>query len=157
MLYITAVYYLVLPTGVLSFVDRMVYGDWPGKPGDKLTQLLNLLAIASSILVFWLGTRGRSSQLNRVLPLAAAGLLALSILWSVDPSITMTRSIAYFFLVVGAIGIAEIFDADELMRLTALIGGFSAAISLVLPTPPARSQGISEERFPGRISSAQLW
>src|SRR6516165_7157376 len=112
MIYIAAAVYLVLPTEVLTFVDRMIYGEWPGKPGDKLTQLLNLLAIASSILLFWLGTRGRSSQLNRVLPLAAAGLLAISALWSVAPGTTMTRSIAYFFLIVGAIGIAEIFDAD---------------------------------------------
>src|SRR6516162_11072768 len=126
MIYIAAVTYMILPTEVLSFIDRMIYGEWPGKAGDKITELLNLLAIASSILLFWWGTRGRGSQLNRALPLAAAGLLVISVLWSVAPSTTMTRSIAYFFLVVGAIGIAQIFDADEVMRLTAFIGGFSA-------------------------------
>jgi exopolysaccharide production protein ExoQ len=150
MIYIAAVTYMVLPTEVLSFVDRMIYGEWPGKPGDKITQLLNLLAIASSVFLFWLGTRGRRSQLNRALPLAAAGLLAISVLWSVTPGTTMTRSIAYFFLVVGANGIAEIFDADEVMRLTALIGGFSAAISLVLPDAAYAISGNFRGAFPGK-------
>ena len=62
----------------------------------------------------------------------------------------MTRSIAYFFLVVGAIGIAEIFDADEVMRLTALIGGFSAAISLVLPDAAGAITGNFRGAFPGK-------
>jgi len=150
MIYIAAVTYMILPTEVLSFIDRMIYGEWPGKAGDKITELLNLLAIASSILLFWWGTRGRSSHLNRALPLAAAGLLVISVLWSVAPSTTMTRSIAYLFLVVGAIGIAEIFDADEVMRLTALIGGFSAAISLVLPDAAAAITGSFRGAFPGK-------
>jgi exopolysaccharide production protein ExoQ len=150
MIYIAALFYMVLPTGVLTFVDRMIYGEWGGKGGDKLTQLLNLLAIASSILLFSWGTRGRNSQLNRALPLAAAGVLAISVLWSVAPDTTMTRSIAYFFLVVGAIGIAEIFDPDEVMRLTALIGGFSAAISLVLPDAAYAITGNFRGAFPGK-------
>jgi len=145
MIYVAAAVYLVLPTEVLSFVDRMIYGEWPGKSGDKITQLLNLLAIASSIFLFWMGTR-RSSHLNRAPPLAAAGLLVISVLWSVAPSTTMTRSIAYFFLVVGAIGIAQIFDADEVMRLTAFIGGFSATISLVRPDAAENFRGA----FPGK-------
>jgi O-antigen ligase len=45
---------------------------------------------------------------------------------------TITRGVAYFFVVVGAIGIVEIHDSDEVMNLTALIGGLSAAISLLL-------------------------
>ena len=56
MIYIAAAFYMVLPTQVLSFVDRIMYGEWPGKPGDKITQLLNLLAIASSIFLFWVET-----------------------------------------------------------------------------------------------------
>jgi O-antigen ligase len=150
MIYIAAVCYMVLPTEVLTFVDRMIYGEWPGKPGDKFTQLLNLLAIALSLLLFWLGTRGRTSQVNRVIPLVAAGLFAISVLWSISPSTTMTRSIAYFFLVLGAIGIAEIFDPDEVMRLTALIGGVSAALSLVLPDAAYAIAGDFRGPFPGK-------
>src|SRR5262249_32962701 len=81
---------------------------------------------------------------------AAAGLLVISVLWSGAPSTTMTRSVAYFFLVVGAIGMAEIFNADEVMRLTALIGGFSAAISLVLPDAACAIAGHFRGAFPGK-------
>jgi len=133
LIYIAAAIYMILPTEVLSFLDRMIYGEWPGKPGDKLTQLLNLFQIASSILLFLWGNRRRSVRVNRVLPLAAAGLLMISVLWSVTPSTTMTRSLAYSFLVVGAMGIGEIFEPNQVMRLTALIGGFAAVLSLILP------------------------
>lgn len=86
-----------------------------------------------SLLLFWWGTqRARGARFNRVLPLAAAGLLAISVLWSVAPSTTMTRSVAYFFVIVGAMGIVELLDPDEVMSLTVLIGGFLAAASLLL-------------------------
>jgi exopolysaccharide production protein ExoQ len=124
-------FFMILSTGAFNFIDRMIYGSWPGKPGDKLTETLNLLAIVVSVLLFWWGTR-RLRRFNRVLPLAAASLLVTSVLWSVDPSTTTTRSVAYFFLVVGAIGIVEILDSDEVMSLTASIAGLLAGCSLIL-------------------------
>jgi exopolysaccharide production protein ExoQ len=45
---------------------------------------------------------------------------------------TITRSVAYTFLVVGAIGVIEILDPEEVMGLTASIAGLSAAVSLLL-------------------------
>src|SRR6516225_2442845 len=146
MTYTTCMVYMMLSTNALYFIDRRIYGEWEGKPGDKFTEALNLLAIVVSLLLFWWGRHKRPPRFNRVLPLAAAGLLVTSVLWSVAPSTTITRSVAYFFLVVGAIGIAEIFDADEVMRLTALIGGFSATISLVLPDAAENFRGA----FPGK-------
>jgi O-antigen ligase len=131
--FIAAALFLLLESGAGSFIDRSVYGDWPGKPGDPLTEVLNLLAIIVGLLLFWQGFHGRRrTRFNRVLPLAAAGLLVTSVLWSVTPSTTLTRSVAYFFLVVGAIGIVEILDTNEVMSLTALIGGLLAAVSLLL-------------------------
>src|SRR5260221_8937362 len=107
-IYIACVIYMILPTQALSFLDRMIYGEWSGKSGDKLTEALNLLAIVVSLLLFWWGTqRLRRPGFNWALPLAAAGLLLTSFLWSVTPSVTITRGVAYFFLVVGAIGIAK--------------------------------------------------
>jgi O-antigen ligase len=156
MVYIACVLYMVMSTGALGVIDRWVYGSWPGKPGDKLTEALNLLAIVVSVLLRWWGIRRLpGARFNRVLPLAAAGLLVTSVLWSVDPSTTTTRSIAYFFLVVGAIGIAEIFDADEVMRLTALIGGLSAAASLVLPDPTFTGLTGLRGLFPGKNQLGQ--
>jgi hypothetical protein len=111
MIYIAFLFYMVMPTEVFHYLDRIIYGKWPRKPGDKLTGALNLLAIASSVLLFWWGTRrARNSLFNRILPLAIAGLLVTSVLWSVAPSTTITRGAANFFLVLGAIGIAEILE-----------------------------------------------
>jgi O-antigen ligase len=151
MIWIACVFYMVMPTEVFHYIDRIIYGEWPGKPGDKLTEALNLFAIASSVLLFWWGTRrARYTQFNRALPLAVAGLLVISALWSVTPSTTITRSVAYFFLVLGAIGTVEIFEPDQVMRLTALIGGFSAAISLVLPDAAYAITGAFRGPFPGK-------
>jgi exopolysaccharide production protein ExoQ len=151
MAYIACVFYLLMPTGALTYIDRIIYGDWPGKPGNKVTQALNLLAIFFSVLLFWWGTRHRRrAMFNRVVPLAAACLLLTSVLWSVAPSTTVTRSVAYFFLVVGAFGIAEIFDSHQLMRVTAWIGGFSAAISLILPDPAIALGGTFRGPFQGK-------
>jgi len=133
MTYIACLFFMLIPTGALSFIDRMIYGEWKGKPGDRLTEALNLLAIVVSLLLYWWGAqRIRRPRFNRVLPLVAAGLLMISILWSVAPITTATRSVAYFFLVVGAIGIVELLDSDEVMRLTAIIGGTAAAVSVLL-------------------------
>jgi len=130
---IASLIFILVATGAFGFIDRMIYGEWSGKPGDKLTQAVNLLAIVVSLLLYWWGTQTmRSPRFNRVLPLAAAGLLLTSVLWSVTPSTTITRSVAYLFMVVGAVGIVEILDTDEVMSLTALIGGFLAAVSLLL-------------------------
>jgi exopolysaccharide production protein ExoQ len=138
MTYLACMFFMTMSTGAFSFVDRMIYGEWTGKPGDKLTLALNLLTIFVSLFLFWWGThRQRSPRFNRVLPLAVACLLLTSALWSVDPSTTITRGVAYLFIVVGAIGIGAIFDSNEVMTLMALIGGLSAAASLVIPDPGA--------------------
>jgi exopolysaccharide production protein ExoQ len=126
-------YFLLFSTGALGFIDRMIYGIWVGKGGDKITQTTNLLAIVVSVLLFCQAVRGRRHpHLNRLLPLAAVGLLLSSALWSVEPSTTMTRGVAYLFVVVGAIGVAGLYGADQVMKLTASIIGFLAAVSLLL-------------------------
>jgi exopolysaccharide production protein ExoQ len=156
MIYIACVIYMLLPTEAPSFIDRMIYGEWPGKPGDKLTEALNLLAIGVGFLLFcWGSRRLRRPGFNRVLPLAAAGLLVTSVLWSIAPGTTITRSLAYLFLVVGAIGTVEIFDAHRVMRLTALIGGFLAAISLILPDAAGAIIGALRGPFPGKNQLGQ--
>jgi O-antigen ligase len=145
-----------MPTEALSYIDRIIYGEWEGKPGDKLTQALNLLAIVVSLLLIWCGSRrGRKPRFNRFFPLAVAGFLVISVLWSVAPSTTVTRSVAYFFLVVGAIGIVGILDTHQVMRLTALIGGFSAALSLFLPDATYAITGILRGPFPGKNQLGQ--
>lgn len=117
----------------LGFIDTVIYGPaWFGKGGDKITQILNLLGIFTGLFLFWLGTRKISNApFNRALPLAAAGFILISVLWSVDPRVTLSQGTVYFFAVVGAIGLAEVFDGDELLDLIALICGLCAIASVV--------------------------
>jgi exopolysaccharide production protein ExoQ len=131
-LYVASVFFLLQSMSVLGIVDRSIYGEWFGKTGDKITQTLNLLGIFTSLFLFWWATHKiRIARFNRVLPLAAASLPLMSVLWSVAPDVTFTQGLAYFFVVLGAIGLAEASDGDELMDLVMLICGLSAVASVV--------------------------
>jgi exopolysaccharide production protein ExoQ len=139
-LYVASVFFLLQSMSALAIIDRSLYGEWQGKPGDKITQALNLLSILTSLFLFWRGTRKVSiARFNRLLPLAAASLPLISVLWSVAPGVTFTQGLAYFFVVLGAIGIAEAMDGDELIDLVMLICGLSAVASIaqffIFPEP----------------------
>lgn len=130
--YIIAGLYLLWTSSALGFIDTMVYGHWLGKSGSKITEAINLLGIATSLTLFWWGTRSGRPQLNLTLPIAVVTINICSVLWSVAPGTTLTRSIAYLFLVVGAIGLVKTLGANEIMELTASIFGLLAAVSLLL-------------------------
>jgi exopolysaccharide production protein ExoQ len=130
--YVASVFFLLQSMSALSIIDRSIYGEWPGKPGDKITQTLNLLNIFTCLFLFWAGTRKiKIARFNRALPLVAPSLLLISIVWSVDPGVTFTQGTAYFFVVLGAIGLAEASDGDVLMDLVTLTCGLSAVASVV--------------------------
>src|SRR6516164_4030140 len=132
LLYVASVFFFLHSMSVLSIVERSIYGEWVGKPGNKITETLNLLGIFTSLFLFWWATdKIRIARVNRVLPLAAASLLLISVLWSVAPGVTFTQGLVYFFVVLGAIGLAEAWDGDELMDLVMLICGLSAVASIV--------------------------
>jgi O-antigen ligase len=135
---------------VLAVIDRNVYGEWPGKTGDKLTETLNLLSICASLYLFWSRTRNiRIARFNYVLPLAAVSLFLISVLWSLDPRLTLTQGTAYFFVVLGAIGLVETWDSDELMDLIALICGLAAVASVVqffIAPDPIEFRGIFPQK-----------
>jgi exopolysaccharide production protein ExoQ len=130
---VVAFFFLLMSMGALSIIDRSIYGQWDGKGGDKITEVLNLLNIAASLLLLWWGTNGlRSIRVNLVFPLAAVGLLLISVLWSVDPGMTMRRGTAYLFVVIGAIAMVETFDSDTLMRLTSTACELCAVASVAV-------------------------
>jgi O-antigen ligase len=132
LLYVASVFFLLQSISVLGIIDRSIYGQWFGKSGNKITETLNLLGIFASLFLFWWATHKiRVARVNRVLPLAAASLPLISVLWSVAPGVTFTQGLAYFFVVLGAIGLAEASDGDELMDLVMLICGLSAVASIV--------------------------
>ena len=130
-LYAASVFFLLQSMSGLSIIDRNIYGEWYGKTGDKITETLNLLSIFASLFLFWSGTRLRIARFNQVLSLAAASLFLITVLWSLDPRLTLTQGTAYFFVVLGAIGLVETLDSDELMDLIALICGLAAVASVV--------------------------
>jgi exopolysaccharide production protein ExoQ len=130
--YIAATVYLLWTSSALGFIDTLVHTRWQGEPGTKITEAVNLLGIATSLLLVWWGTHKRRPRLNLAPPLLAVSVVVCSVLWSVDPGITLTRSIAYAFLVAGAIGLVKTIDANEVMELTASINGVLGAITLVL-------------------------
>ena len=131
MLYAASAFFLLQSMSGLGYIDRKIYGEWFGKTGDKLTETLNLLSILSSLFLFWSGTRLRIARLNQILSLAVASLFLISVLWSLDPRLTLTQGTAYFFVVIGAIGLVETLDSDELIDLIALICGLAAVASVV--------------------------
>jgi O-antigen ligase len=132
MLYAVSVFFLLQSMSALGFIDLAIYGSWYGKHGTKITQTMNSLSLLAALFLFWSSTRTTGiARFNRVLPLTAASLLLISILWSHDPRTTFTQGIQYFFLVLGAVGLGEAWDSDAAMDLVALLCGLSAVASLV--------------------------
>jgi O-antigen ligase len=138
--YLAAAFYLLQTMQATGVVDRLVYGEWFGKPGDKITESLNLLLIGASLSLF-VRAIGRRSRLRtgEVLLLALTGFLFLSGLWSVDPLMTLREAVIYLWVVLGAIGIAAVFDGDEFMELLRLTccGAAVGSIVLLMVSPAA--------------------
>src|SRR5271166_4740669 len=126
--------FLFLQTiGAFSIVDRMLYGQWLGKPGDKLTQGLNLLAISASVLLVGRGAQRVSSvRTGLIVAVGLAGFALSSTAWSTDPQATMRQGTQYLFLIIGALGIVTNLKGGESMDLLARLCFWSAVISLVL-------------------------
>jgi exopolysaccharide production protein ExoQ len=133
LVYAASIYYLLHTMSSLGVIDMLVYGPaWTGKTGNKITMTVNLLGILVSIFLFWSGMRRTTAaRINKVLPLLAASLLLVSALWSIEPRLTFTQGTAYFFVVVGAIGLAQTIDRDELMDLVSWTCALSAVASLL--------------------------
>ncbi len=131
--YLATAFYLLAMTEGIGFIDRLIYGQWEGKPGDKITQGINILLTVTNLVLFgWGYLKTRALSTGSVLALAAAGFLLLSALWSIDPQITMRRGILYLSAVIGAIGIAATLDIDEFMDVLGLTCAFTAVASILL-------------------------
>jgi O-antigen ligase len=131
--YWASAFFLLQALEAFTIVDRLIYGEWEAKPGDKITQGLNLLLIVTSLVLLRRGFR-RTGRIDTggVLALTAALFLLLSRLWSIDPETTMRRGLIYLFVVIGAIGVSRNLEADEFMDVLALTCGISAIASILL-------------------------
>jgi exopolysaccharide production protein ExoQ len=117
----------------LSVIDRILYGQWVGKGGDKLTQTINLMQIVLGVALFLKGTRQWKSLKSGALMWLALAMFAItSAAWSVDFGATMRAGIQYLVLIITAIGIAESLEAEEFMDLLARVCFLSAIVSMVL-------------------------
>jgi exopolysaccharide production protein ExoQ len=130
--YPASAFFLLLAMQAFSIVDRLVYGEWVAKAGDKITQGLNLLMIATGLLLFWRASRRGSILAGETLALALAAFLLLSALWSIDPETTIRRGALYVFFVIGVIGVAGNLDGDKFMDLLGVSCLLAAAASIVL-------------------------
>jgi exopolysaccharide production protein ExoQ len=147
--YLVSGFFVLDTMQALGFMSRMVYGTWEGKAGDPVTQGLNLMMIAASLILFGDSYRRRKKgfAIGSVLAFSAVGFLCLSALWSLDPPTTVRVAIVYLFVILGAIGIARTMDADEYMHLLSLVC-FSSAIAsiLLLVASPSNAQmGFTDE------------
>jgi O-antigen ligase len=130
--YLVAPFFVLSSIGSLDVIDRLLYGEWPGKTGDKLTETLHFLFISACILLYWFGAQARRNRVSQRFPLAAVALLLVSAFWSVNPYATVKHAGEYFFLVLGTIGIVQIFDDDAVMKLLTLTVALSVLASVIL-------------------------
>jgi exopolysaccharide production protein ExoQ len=117
----------------LTVFDRILYGQWLGKSGDKLTQTINLMQIAIGTALFLRGLRHwRSIRAGALLSMVLMIFLLASAAWSVDSATTTRTAVQYLFLIVSAIGVAENVSGDDFMDLLAWTCFLSAIASLIL-------------------------
>ena len=132
-------YFLLCQIQALSLIDRSLYGEWMGKPGDKLTQLIGISQIAIGLVLFYAGSRRwRSVRKGAALWLSLAAFLIFAATWSVNSGATTRAILQYVSLIVAAIGVAENLDADEFMDILAKVCFLAAVFSLLLTCRLAR-------------------
>jgi exopolysaccharide production protein ExoQ len=143
LVYPASVFFLLHTLDTLGFLDLLINGpSWYGKTGGAFTHGIYLLAVLTGVYLFWCGTY-KPTQFKRALPVAVASILLISAAWSADPRTAVSQGVLYITTVLGAIGLAQLWDGDALLELTAKICAFCAFASLlVLPPPGADFQGI---------------
>jgi exopolysaccharide production protein ExoQ len=141
-----------------SIIDRVFWGSWLGKTGDKFTQSLNVSQIIVSIILFTVGSRHWPGlRKGGILSLSLAVFLLCSAAWSADAAATIRTGIQYLLFVLGLIGAAENLEGDDFMDLLASVCFLSAVACLILLFI-APGYGISEEtgEFRGIFSQKNL-
>lgn len=155
--HLAATFFLLQAIQAFNIFDRLVYGEWPGKPGDKITEGLNLLLIATSVVLCGTGFRRiRSMRTSAILGLGLAGFLLCSALWSVEPDASLRQGLVYLFVVFGAIGIVGNLEGDEFMDLLARVCLFAGVVSLVLLVLSPGNSRTSDGDFRGIFGHKNL-
>jgi O-antigen ligase len=155
--YLASAFFVLQGVQAFSIVDRLLYGEWQGKPGDKFTQAVAVLMMVTSLALFGRGFRRiKSVRTGVFLAIGLAGFLLCSAVWSIDPQTTARGAMLYLFSVAGMIGIATNLKSDEYMDLLALICFLAGVSSLVLyAVSPANAFGESGD-FRGIFSQKNV-
>ena len=155
--YVASGFFVLHAMAAFGIIDRLLYGEWLGKPGDKVTQSLNLLLIITSLALFSRGVRQIGGiRTGAILAIGVAVFFLFSAAWSIAPQTTVREAILYLLIVLGAIGIAASLDGDEFMDLLALMCFASAVASLaLLAVSPANAHG-GEGDFRGIFSQKNV-
>lgn len=126
-------YLLLCQIQALGIVDRVLYGEWMGKSGDKLTQIINIMQIAIGIGLFCRGFKYWSYlKKGAIFSMSLAVFLLCSAVWSVSLGASQRAGVQYLFFIIGAIGVAENLEGDDFMHLVVWVCFLSAIASLVL-------------------------
>ncbi|HVY16469.1 MAG TPA: O-antigen ligase family protein [Rhodopila sp.] len=141
--------------GSLAVLDRTLYGEWEGKGGDKLTQLLNVLSIAAALFLMLRSrvTLARLRTIN-ILPLLYVGLGLVSAAWSTDMGASVRTGINNACVAVAALGMVYSVPVDRIMKITVLVAVMAGLASLALAFTPYGylSTAIGHTDFRGAFS-----
>lgn len=150
--------------GIIGFVSRVVTGGAADAGSDKLAADLEgnvvnqVLGLAILLICLFLGFRRKvlvrpSFWLANWSLMLLVGFAFLSVVWSVEPGITLKRSIAMLGVVAFAAYLAQIYSIEQLFRMVGLLFGAAAAIGLlwavVAPGKAFLAGGLREGAFVG--------
>jgi exopolysaccharide production protein ExoQ len=141
--YTASVLFILESMGTLGFLDKLLYGPgWIGRTGSSLTHGIYLLSLVTGIYLFWRGAY-KPARFRFALPIAIASTLLISAAWSADPRTGLSQGVLYVTTVLGAIGMAQLWEGDALLDLAGKICALCALASLLaLPSPGEDFQGI---------------
>jgi exopolysaccharide production protein ExoQ len=126
-------YFILSGYSAFGVIDRLIYGEWDGKPGDKITSGLAALVILSCAMMFAKGVemagRVRTGAISGFLLVA---LLFCSAIWSLDPAISLRWALMYLAILGGCISVAVRIDPDAFMGRLAVCGCLVAIACLLL-------------------------
>jgi O-antigen ligase len=121
--------------------------------GSGLRKLV-LIAYGATGLWCLMLSRDREWNVQRFAALAMGALLAwilLSVLWSLNPSLTFKRIVAFGMVFVGSLGYARLLRADELLAVSLATFGFLIANSFFIDVANGGRPWTADYRFGGTL------
>ena len=120
--------------------------------GSNLGRRLIFPALALAGLVLLWQSRGQALGIHRLLATTSAALLLLvgaSVLWSVEPDLTLRRALVVFFVAIAAIGIGRAWTAIDLCRAALIMSSLFVGLSLLFELQGGSFLQGAEYRFSG--------